>query len=126
MPLSAPDTPDVHTDLIRGAVRPTRVFHECERPVVFETLTDGGRPLLAYLSDEQPHATWFVMAATAPAILDDLEHGRISVRQALTTSWMWLVRTDPVDQVTGAWSVTEAQIPEQRLPRPGTRLLPEH
>ena len=129
MPLSPPTTADLHATFPCRRVWPSRVLLEAEQPVAFVVESTLG-PLLAYVADEQPAATWYVMAPVSAKGIADLEAGRTSLRDALTHSWMWLVRTDGFRCVDGVWAITETDIAAPHLPRPGVGLLrvrpPEH
>lgn len=103
-----------------------RVLYEAEQPIVYLTKTRQGAAMLAYLADETKDEHYIVVAPATPSSISRLESGSIGIREALTDTWMWMVRTNFDQRVTQAWSVTEADIPEMHLPKAGTPLLPEH
>jgi hypothetical protein len=103
-----------------------RVLYEAEQPIVYLTKTKLGQEMLAYLADETEDDQFIVVAPAAPISINRLESGSIGIREALTDTWMWVVRANFAQRSCEAWSVTEAAIPTQHLPKPGTPLLPEH
>ncbi|MFM0294996.1 hypothetical protein P0D68_17800 [Paraburkholderia sp. RL17-380-BIE-A] len=103
-----------------------RVLYEAEQPIVYLTKTKQGQEMLAYLADETDGYQFIVVAPATPTSVRRLESGSIGIREALTDTWMWMVRANFAQGVSEAWSVTEAAIPALHLPKPGTPLLPEH
>ncbi|MDC6130610.1 hypothetical protein [Burkholderia gladioli] len=103
-----------------------RVLYEAEQPIIYLTKTKQGQEMLAYLADETNGLQFVVVAPATPSSIRRLESGSIGIREALTDTWMWMVRVDFAQSVSEAWSVTEAAIPALHLPKPGTPLLPEH
>lgn len=103
-----------------------RVLYEAEQPIVYVTKTKQGQEMLAYLADEANGHQFIVVAPVTPSSLIRLESGSIGIREALTETWMWIVRTNFAQGVSEAWSVSEDAIPALHLPKAGTPLLPEH
>ncbi len=103
-----------------------RVLYEAEQPIIYLTKTKQGQEMLAYLADEVDGHQFVVVAPATPSSIRRLESGSIGIREALTDTWMWMVRVDFAQSVSEAWSVTESDIPAPHLPKPGTPLLPEH
>lgn len=103
-----------------------RVLYEAEQPIVYLTRTKQGQEMLAYLADETEFHQFIVVAPAAPSSITRLESGSIGIREALTDTWMWMIRANFAQRMSEAWSVTEASIPNLHLPKPGTPLLPEH
>lgn len=103
-----------------------RVLYEAEQPIIYLTKTKQGQEMLAYLADEKDGCQFIVVAPAAPSSIARLESGSIGIREALTDTWMWMVRANFAQSVSEAWCITEAAIPALHLPKPGTPLLPEH
>ncbi len=103
-----------------------RVLYEAEQPIIYLTKTRQGQEMLAYLADETDAHQYIVVAPATRSSISRLESGSIGIREALTDTWMWMVRANFADRISEAWSVTEATIPALHLPKPGTPLLPEH
>lgn len=96
-----------------------RVLYEAEAPIVFTAIAAVGS-LLAYQADDNAEGEWLVLAPTSPRIVADLEAGSLGVREALTSSWMWLaLRTG--GRIAHVWTVTESDLPGH-LPTPETLL----
>ncbi len=103
-----------------------RVLYEAEQPIIYITKTRQGQEMLVYLADETDTEHLLVVAPTTPDSILLLETGSVGVREALTSTWMWLVRENFSNGFVSAWSVTEADIPDTHFPRAGTPLFPEH
>lgn len=103
-----------------------RVLYEAEQPIVYLTRTKQGQQMLAYLSDEEDNCQFIVMAPSTESSIKQLESGSIGIREALTDTWMWMIRVNFVENCVEAWSITESTMPARHLPVPGTPLFPEH
>jgi hypothetical protein len=103
-----------------------RVLYEAEQPIVFLTHSTAGQPLLVYLAHEAADVSYFVLASASTAKIHMLEQGKIGVREAICSDWMWLARYGRMQDHAELWSVIEADIPNDYLPVPGTPLFPEH
>ena len=103
-----------------------RVLYEAEQPIVYLTKTKQGQEMLAYLADEANGIQFIVVAPATPSSIRRLESGSIGIREALTDTWIWMVRASFAQGVSEVWSITETDIPALHLPKPGTPLLPEH
>ena len=103
-----------------------QVLYEAEQPVVFVTRTRQGQTMLAFVAAEDAIRQFMFLAPASQSVLDRLQSGALGVREALTESALWLLERDVSVGSTTLWSVSEADIPEGYLPRPGTPLLPEH
>lgn len=103
-----------------------RVLYEAEQPVVYLTKNARGEEMLAYLAGETAENQFIIVVPAGRSLVSRLESGSIGIREALTDSWMWLVREDFGQQSNNVWSITESEIPPLNLPKPGTPLLPEH
>lgn len=113
-------------DLFDYPLPVVRVLYEAEQPVVYLTKNRRGEELLAYLAGETADDQFIIVVPAGRSLVSRLESGSIGIREALTDSWMWLVRENFEQQSTGVWSVTESEIPSLNLPKAGTPLLPEH
>jgi hypothetical protein len=103
-----------------------RVLYEAEQPVVYLTKNAQGQEMLAYLAGETVDNQFTIVVPAARSLVSGLESGSIGIREALTDSWMWLVKEDFAAKSASVWSITESEIPASNLPKPGTPLLPEH
>lgn len=103
-----------------------QVLYEAEQPVVFVTRTRQGQTMLAFVAAEDAFRQFMFLAPASQSVLDRLQSGALGVREALTESALWLLERNVSVGSTTLWSVSDADIPEGYLPRPGTPLLPEH
>lgn len=103
-----------------------RVLYEAEQPIVFLTHSITGQSLLAYLANESEVGADYILASASPRKIQQLEQGTVGVREALCADWMWLLRQNAQAGSSDLWSVSEALVPDDFLPIPGTALLPEH
>ena len=101
-----------------------RVLYEAEAPVLYLTSTVQGQSLLAYVADDAFGRISTLLSPISPHRLEALEQGTASVRDVLTSSWMWLHVLG--GEETGLWAIDPEKIPEEYLPLQGTPLLPEH
>ncbi|MEN9590621.1 MAG: hypothetical protein RLZZ481_2407 [Pseudomonadota bacterium] len=103
-----------------------RVLYEAEQPVVYLTKTKQGQLMLAYLAQETDSHQFVIVAPTTLSSISKLENGALGLREALTETWMWMVRTSFTQGDSEVWSVTEDMVPDLNLPKADVRLLPEH
>lgn len=103
-----------------------RVLYEAEQPIVYLTKTKQGQVMLAYLAQETDSHQFVIVAPTTLISISKLENGALGLREALTETWMWMVRTSFTQKDSEVWSVTEDTIPELNLPKPGIPLFCEH
>jgi hypothetical protein len=103
-----------------------RVLYEAEQPIVYLTKTKQGQVMLAYLAQETDRHQFVIVAPTALSSISKLENGALGLREALTETWMWMVRTSFTQGDSEVWSVTEDMIPDISLPKAGIPLSPEH
>jgi hypothetical protein len=103
-----------------------RVLYEAEQPIVYLTKTKQGQVMLAYLAQETDRHQFVIVAPTALSSISKLENGALGLREALTETWMWMVRTSFTQKDSEVWSVTEDTIPELNLPKHGIPLFCEH
>ena len=103
-----------------------RVLYEAEQPIVYLTKTKQGQMMLAYLSQETDSHQFVIVAPTTQSSIIRLENGALGLLEALTETWMWVIRTSFTQGDSEVWSITEDTIPELNLPKPGTPLFCEH
>jgi hypothetical protein len=126
MPLTAPPPESALPPGILCAAEPVEVLYEAEEPVIFTLMTAFQQRVLAYLAWSTSDARWLLLAPCGDQLLDDLKHGRLPVRTALTASWLWLAKLSNDDNWEGAWVVDIDDFPQEHLPERGVMLLPEH
>lgn len=103
-----------------------RVLYEAEQPIVYLTRNSHRQIMLAYLAGEDAHFRFTLLAPISERDLRLLEQGQLSIRDALTGTWMWLLRESQLTGEAGLWAVSVDQMPREHLPMAGTPLLPEH
>ena len=103
-----------------------RVLYEAEQPIVYLTKTKQGQLMLAYLAQETDSHQFVIVAPTTLSSISKLENGALGLREALTETWMWMVRTSFTQGDSEVWSIAEDMIPDMNLPKAGVPLLPEH
>jgi pimeloyl-ACP methyl ester carboxylesterase len=97
-----------------------RTLYEAEVPILYLTRAEQGEQLLAYVAHDEGGDVSTLLAPIAPDRVRDLESGILSVRDALTASWLWLHESGQT------WSIEVDKVPGAYLPLPGTPLYPEH
>lgn len=103
-----------------------RVLYEAEQPIVFLTHSTSGQSLLAYLAHESDSEIDYILASASTRKIHQLEQGAVGVREALFADWIWLLRRETHADTFDVWAITEAAVPDEYLPVPGTGLVPEH
>jgi hypothetical protein len=99
---------------------PLRVLNYYDGPRIF-TFHDADDGLcLACWSDEDATHSRFLVVGVTGQIIDDLEGGQMSVREALTQPRLWVVDCDHDGTIAGVWLVAPNDIPEDAQPRPRT------
>ncbi len=114
--------PPLPQGLLSGKLRVEQVLYEAEAPVLFLTSTEQGQQLLALVIADNDNTTSTLLAPTTEKIIEELRQGHVSVRDALTSSWMWLLENNP--EHNGLWRISPTDV-DRYLPLQGTLLFPE-
>jgi hypothetical protein len=85
-----------------------------------------GDLLLAYQCAEGEAASRFLVVPADDHVVMALRRGATTLRAALSQPWAWVVEQPFGGGALHAWRVDVAALPEDALPRLGTRLSPEH
>jgi len=110
---------------INFSLAPARVIFEAEVPLLYTVAAPAGRELLVYLAETTAAGSWYILASCGKNTVTDMRNGKLTVREALTSSWMWLVYKKDDDGQVEAWAVDADDIPDEHLPVPGTLLFAE-
>lgn len=107
-----------------GEFHPEEVLYEFDGPCIFTARSLANALLLAYLAEdlEADEALRYVVATTSENTVQELKHGLISVKQALTRGSLWLVDFDYSLRPRRAFAVTPDELPDDALPADGTML----
>jgi len=106
-----------------GSTKPKKILYEAEEPIVFTLETPLGQHFLAYLTDVTTDARWLLLTYCEDELVDDLERGRVPLRDVLLRDpWTYIARLGNDDEWQGIWAVRTESLPEEHLPRPGTML----
>ena len=124
MSLTVPQYEPLPSGVIPDRLLIEKVLYEAEAPVLFLSRTVQGQLLLGYVAEESSAGIFTVLVPISAKILDSLERGATSVREALTATCGWLHVSNGVK--TGTWSIDFENFPSDFLPLAGTPLLPEH
>ncbi|MEO6808436.1 MAG: hypothetical protein ABI353_04930 [Isosphaeraceae bacterium] len=101
---------------------PLRVLNYYDGPRIF-TFHDADDELcLACWSDEDETQSRFLVVATTDLIVEDLETGLLSVREALTQPRLWVIDWTQDGGLADAWLVAQRDVPEDSQPHPRTML----
>src|SRR5690606_4703595 len=95
---------------------------------LFTSRNSDGAHLLVFHAEEvtQPdYRQRHVAAPTTEQTLKGLRRGEVSMRDALTASWMWLIEHDESGQPVGAAEITLSDLPDNLLPSPTTMISAE-
>ncbi len=124
MRINIPEVSDFPKGIVSDVLPIVRVLYEAEIPILYLTRTEQGQTLLAFVAEEGSAGTFTILAPISASSLSALERGYLSVRDALTASWMWLHLNDP--EQSRVWTTSATELPDGVLPLAGTPLLPEH
>lgn len=100
---------------------PEAVLYEMDSPMIF-SMNYEGRTLLAYMCDEAPGLSRFIVVPTDSTILTGLRNGTISVRTALEQPWVWCVDADPEGAVVHCLVTSIDELPNDLVPNHGVYL----
>ena len=126
MSLARPEREPLDPSPLPERLVPEDVLYEAECPVVFTARSSGGQLLLAYAADDAPDGAWFIVTPLTARTLEALRRGALPLRDALTSSWMWLAHEGRDGRLDAVWAVEASELPDEHLPAPGVPLLPEH
>ena len=105
-----------------GDFTPERVIVEYDGPRVF-TVDSNGKLLLAYHCDEDDRVWRYTVVSFSQQLVERLVTGKITIVEALSQPWSWIVDVDDLGEIVGAWSVDPAEIPSQYRPATDVRLV---
>ncbi|WP_440998066.1 hypothetical protein [Arhodomonas sp. SL1] len=123
MGLQWPPADAVEDNLNLTSVEPESVLMDVDGPRIFTT-RDRGLLYLWFFIDEAGGRERFLVTPTSERLLQQLDAGAVSVREALTLVPAWAVELDCDGEVSGCWRIPAEAISE-RLPEPGLTLNPE-
>ena len=103
---------------------PVRVLDEYDGPRLFTIKDSGGHEFLVYQCAEDPERDRFLITPARNDLINDVEANRISLRDAITSGWLWMADRLSDGSVTQAVRVDAASLPAHALPKLGTRLNP--
>jgi hypothetical protein len=107
-----------------GSLEPDDVLYEFDGPRIFISINGYGDKFLVYQCAEQESLCRYVVVPAAEELLQNLRTGLMTMRDALSQPWTWLVEKLHSGQVTRARKINIRDLPQNALPRPGTLLLP--
>lgn len=122
--LERPTTPELQAVLPTQHIEIIDSLYTAERPIVFITRSAHEQTMLGYVADDSQDGTWYFLAPISNARLSELRQGALTVRDALTGSWLWQC-LEGLDGLH-VWAVEPSSVPDIFLPSRGTPLLPEH
>jgi hypothetical protein len=124
MPIVHPDRDELPTGLLNAELLVDEVLYEADYPILYITRTAQDQPLLAYVADDTAEGITTLLAPISSAQIDLLRCGGLGIREALTSSWLWMHFFD--GERRRLWATTVDEIPAIHLPVAGTPLLPQH
>ncbi len=102
---------------------PDRVLYDFDGPRIFTVRHELG-DFLAYVCDEDDEITRYLLAPTSGDLINALEKGTHTMREALAQPWLWVMDVGFDDVPRQVWRSTLEAIPETRLPKPWAMLCP--
>ncbi len=109
---------------ILGDLLPEEVLYEFEGPCIFTSRSASGNLLLAYLAEdiESEKSLHYLVATVTEESIDNLKHGRSSVKEVLTSGWLWLAELSYEHKIKKVFHIQEQELPEDMLPADETML----
>ena len=107
------------TDLV-----PVRVLYELDGPMIFTCHDVHGDLLLAYMCDEGPSLSRFLLVPFDEQLEHRLTNGNITIREAIEQPRIWMADVNNDWTITGLRRVKIDQVPIDHLPQRGTMLWP--
>lgn len=90
-----------------------------DEPLIFMAKSSDDLPLLVYVSAEMEESFYSVVVPFSSERKRQLVEGMITIREALQSSWIWVVEQDYENKVKRAWIVDSLQaIVQTYLPMP--------
>src|SRR5262249_11876939 len=103
-----------------GKLQPVTVL--CDVPQLFTCLDSDEELLLAYQCGEEAGVRRLIVLPFESALLDQIKSDSLGVREALKQSGTWVADVDTTGKVTAAWKTDLSKIPDNALPKAGTKL----
>lgn len=104
--------------------RPSKLLYDFDGPRTFTFLDRDGELHLALWFDENAEAVRYLVVQFSESLVELLETGQISIREALEQPRLWVVDVNNGGIPSAATRTTLADLPQDELPVPGTMLLP--
>jgi hypothetical protein len=104
--------------------RPAKVLADVGGPRSFTFVPADGELYWAHWFDESADRVRYLVVPFSPALLDRLEAGRLSLREALDQPRLWVVDVDDLGSPVGAVRAALDDLPADELPAPGATLSP--
>ena len=101
---------------------PLRVLNYYDGPRIFTFRDEDDALCLACWSDEDEDHSRFLSVAVTDQIISDLESGLLSVRESLAQPRLWVIDWSNHGDLTRAWLIAQADVPEDSQPHPRTML----
>ena len=105
---------------------PELVLYEFDEPLVFTARAATGDLVLAYRTDSDHGAgsahRRFLVAPLSETVLEKLLAGGISVHDAMTRAWLWVVDVNEDDTVQATYAIGVNDLPPHSLPAPHVML----
>jgi hypothetical protein len=124
MPIATPARDPLPQGLLEADLVVDEMLYEVSTPIIYVTHTVQNQPLLAYVADDSGDFTTTLLAPLSSALLDEIKRGALGIREALSSSWLWMHVSN--GQNSNIWVTAINEIPDLHLPIAGTPLLVEH
>jgi hypothetical protein len=107
-----------------GKLEPYEVLYDFDGPRIFTAFGVAGDQFLVYLCDEDEAHLRYVVVPAGPDLITALRTGIVSVRDALSQSWSWLVDQTHDGKIERARKIDFRMMPENVIPRRSALLWP--
>jgi len=104
---------------------PLHILDEYDGPRLFTVSSSDGYEFLAYQCGEDRERDRFLLTPARDDLIKSIEANRVTLRDALTSGWLWMTDRLQSGEVTPALRVNAASLPANALPKPGVCLFPK-
>lgn len=105
-----------------GNLKPVTVLSDT--PSTFTCMDANEDLMLAYQCSEEGSTRRYIVVPFADSLVSQLQAQTLGIREALTQIRTWIADVDASGKVTGAWKTELTKVPDNVLPKPGSKLEP--
>jgi Ca-activated chloride channel family protein len=105
-----------------GNLKPVTALSDT--PTTFTCVDANDDLMLAYQCSEEGQTRRYIVVPFADSLASQLQAQTLGIREALTQIRTWIADVDASGKIIAAWKTELTKIPDNVLPKPGTKLPP--